>query len=232
MNRRTAVIIPAYNEEHTIGDVVRSVDALGKGYDVIVINDNSSDRTSEEASRSGAIVVELPRNLGIGGAVQTGYKYASANGYDACVQVDGDGQHPAYQIPLLLERLFEGGYDMVIGSRFLEDTGYEISVMREVGIKIISFFLKLTTRLTVTDPTSGFRAINRRALELFACQYPQDYPEPESLVLAYKNRFKIVEVPIEMRNRLYGISSITPPRAVYYMAKVLLAMFIDLFKKD
>lgn len=231
MNRRTAVIIPAYNEEHTIGDVVKRVRALGTGYDVIVINDNSSDQTSEKAAREGATIVELPCNLGIGGAVQTGYKYALANNYDACVQVDGDGQHPALRIPQLLGPLFDGGYDMVIGSRFVEDTHYEVSFMRDLGIRIISFFLRATTGLTVKDPTSGFRAINRKALKLFSDQYPQDYPEPESLVFAYKKHFKVLEVPVEMKNRMFGISSITPTLAVYYMGKVLLAMSIDLFKR-
>ncbi|MBA4416499.1 MAG: glycosyl transferase family 2 [Syntrophus sp. (in: bacteria)] len=228
---RTAVIVPAYNEEYTIGDVVKAIKALGEGYDAIVINDNSNDRTSGKASEAGATVIELPCNLGIGGAVQTGYKYAFMNGYDACVQVDGDGQHPAQGIPQLLKPLFEDGYDMVIGSRFVADTDYEISLMRSLGIRIISFFLKITTGMVVKDPTSGFRAINKKAIQLFALQYPQDYPEPESLVFAYKSHFKVLEVPIEMKNRMFGISSITPLLAVYYMGKVLLAMFIDLFKK-
>jgi glycosyltransferase involved in cell wall biosynthesis len=231
MNKRTAVIIPAFNEEHTIGDVVRGVTALGAGFDIIVINDNSSDKTSEKAIEAGAKVVELPFNLGIGGAVQTGYKYALAGGYDACVQVDGDGQHPTQEIPRLIGALFDNGYDIVIGSRFVAKTGYEISLMRDLGIRILSQFLRIATGLVVKDPTSGFRAINGRALRLFANQYPQDYPEPESLVFAYKNQFKIREVPIEMKNRMYGISSITPVFAAYYMGKVLLAMFIDLFKK-
>ena len=231
MNRRTAVIIPAFNEEYTIEDVVRGVKALGPGYDVIVINDHSSDRTSERAERGGAVVIELPCNLGIGGAVQTGYKYALVKGYDACVQVDGDGQHPTEEISLLVDSLFDGGFDIVIGSRFVEETNYEISFMRDVGIRIISSFLRMTTGLTVKDPTSGFRAINRKALGLFADQYPQDYPEPESLVFAHKKKFKVMEVPIRMKNRMFGISSITPALAAYYMAKVLLAMFIDLFKK-
>ncbi|MDR2019004.1 MAG: glycosyltransferase family 2 protein [Syntrophobacterales bacterium] len=231
MNRRTAVIIPAYNEEYTIGDVVRGVKMLGVGYDVIVVNDNSSDKTSEKAKEEGAKVVELSYNLGIGGAVQTGYKYALAGGYDACVQVDGDGQHPTQEIVRLVEALFENGYDMVIGSRFVEDTDYQVSFMRDMGIKILSFFLRMTTGLVVKDPTSGFRAINRKALTLFSSQYPQDYPEPESLVFARKRRFKIKEVPVKMKSRTHGMSSITPLLAAYYMGKVLLAMFIALFKK-
>lgn len=140
MSRRTAVIIPAYNEEHTIGDVVKAVKSLGPGYDVIVINDNSSDNTHLKAREAGATVVELPCNLGIGGAVQTGFKYALSHGYDACIQVDGDGQHPAGEIPRLIEPLFEEGYDMVIGSRFIDKTGYEITFMRGLGIRILSLF--------------------------------------------------------------------------------------------
>ncbi len=231
MDKRIAVIIPAYNEELSIAAVVKSVLDLGKGYHVVVVNDASKDATSQEARAAGATVIDLPFNLGIGGAVQTGYKYARAGGYDAAVQVDGDGQHPPDGIPSLLVPLFEGGYDIVVGSRFVETTGYRISLMRGLGIRILWLFLKVTTGLTVTDPTSGFRAINRKAIELFAEDYPQDYPEPESLVSACKHNFKVTEVPVAMSARMYGSSSITPARAAYYMVKVLLAMFIDLFKR-
>jgi glycosyltransferase involved in cell wall biosynthesis len=231
MGRRVAVIVPAYNEEYSIGDVVESIKALGEGYDPVVINDNSSDKTFEMAVKAGATVIRLPSNLGIGGAVQTGYKYAFMNNYDACVQVDGDGQHPEYLIPGLINHLFNDGYDIVIGSRFVESTNYDISLMRGIGIRIISAFIRATTGMTVKDPTSGFRAINRKVMEFFSVQYPQDYPEPESLVFAHKCRFKVLEVPAKMRNRMFGTSSITPSLAVYYMVKVLLAMFIDLFKK-
>jgi glycosyltransferase involved in cell wall biosynthesis len=231
MDKRIAVIVPAYNEENTIADVVRSIKSLGTAFKAIVINDNSSDRTSEEAVRAGAVVITLPCNLGIGGAVQTGFKYALANGYDACVQADGDGQHPTGEIPRLLEPLFSNGYDMVIGSRFVVNTKYRVSFMRNLGIRIISLFLRCTTGMLVRDTTSGFRAINRKALELFSREYPQDYPEPESLVFAHKYGFRVTEVPIEMTSRMYGASSITPVLAGYYMAKVLLAMFIDLFER-
>jgi glycosyltransferase involved in cell wall biosynthesis len=231
MKKRIAVVIPAYNEEHSIGNVVKGVRELGEGYEAVVINDNSSDRTSEKAASEGAIVIELPYNLGIGGAVQTGFQYAFAKGYDACVQVDGDGQHPTKAIPQLLNPLFEEGYDLVLGSRFVTDTKYQVSFMRDVGIKIISFFLKCITGMAIKDTTSGFRAINRRAMELFSGEYPQDYPEPESLIVAYKHSFKVMEVPVEMNSRMYGKSSITPLLSAYYMIKVLIAMFIDFFKK-
>lgn len=231
MDKRIAVIVPAFNEEKTIGSVVQSIRRLGKGYDAIVVNDSSIDRTAEVAEEEGAIVIGLPYNLGIGGAVQTGFKYALLNHYDACVQADGDGQHPIPEIPQLLRPLFEEGYDLVVGSRFIADTDYDISFMRNVGRKVISVFLRVAAGMCVKDPTSGFRAISKKAVTVFAGEYPQDYPEPEALIFAHKYGFRVKEVPIGMHNRMYGASSITPMKAGYYMAKVLLAMFIDLFKK-
>ena len=230
MDKSVAVIIPAYNEEKTIAGVVRGVRELGQRYQVIVVNDSSRDNTTRNAEAEGAIVVELPVNLGIGGAVQTGFKYAFDHGFDACVQVDGDGQHRPEDIPGLVDRLFGEDLDMVIGSRFLGGD-YRVPFMRALGIRVISWFLRLTTGLTVRDTTSGFRAINRRVTEFFSKYYPQDYPEPESLLVARLKGFKVGEVPVDMRYREFGISSITPILAVYYMTKVLLAMFIDLFRE-
>ncbi|MGD0231584.1 MAG: glycosyltransferase family 2 protein [Syntrophorhabdales bacterium] len=228
--RRIAVIIPAYNEEKTIGRVIRGVKDLGDGYDVIVVNDCSRDNTTRNAEREGATVIELPVNLGIGGAVQTGLKYASACGFDACVQVDGDGQHPPHEIPKLIEPLFGQGLDMVVGSRFLGGT-YKVPFMRALGIRLIALFLKISTGVGFRDTTSGFRALSRPVMEFFAVHYPQDYPEPESLLIAHLKRFKVAEVPVDMNYREHGMSSITPFRAAYYMTKVLLAMLIDLFKE-
>lgn len=230
MNRRIAVIVPAYNEEHTISSVVRGIQELGKGYRVIVVNDCSKDNTGEYARREGATVIELPVNLGIGGAVQTGFKYALQHGFDACVQVDGDGQHPPHQIPKLIDPLFNERFDMVIGSRFF-NTDYKVPFARGFGIRVISLFLRASTGMTVKDTTSGFRAINRQVMRFFSIHYPQDYPEPESLLLVYLKKFKVTEVPVSMNYREHGISSITPLRSGYYMIKVLLAMFIGLFKK-
>ncbi len=230
MDKRVAVIIPAYNEEKTIAGVIRGVRELGERYQVIVVNDSSRDNTTRNAEAEGAIVVELPVNLGIGGAVQTGFKYAFDHGFDACVQVDGDGQHRPEDIPGLVDRLFGEDLDMVIGSRFLGGD-YRVPFMRALGIRVISWFLRLTTGLTVRDTTSGFRAINRRVTEFFSKYYPQDYPEPESLLVMRLKGFKVGEVPVDMRYREFGISSITPILAVYYMTKVLLAMFIDLFRE-
>jgi glycosyltransferase involved in cell wall biosynthesis len=230
MNRRIAVIIPAYNEEKTITDVVKGVIALGSGYHPIVINDSSKDSTTAQAERAGAVVIELPFNLGIGGAVQTGFKYAVDHGYDACIQVDGDGQHPPHLIPVVIEPLFSDKLDVVVGSRLL-GSEYKIPIMRAFGIKAFSLFLRLFCGITVRDTTSGFRAFNIRSAEFCAKWYPQDYPEPESLLLVHMKGFKIGEVPVEMSRREYGVSSITPMRSVYYMTKVLMSMFIDLFKR-
>lgn len=230
MDRRVAVIIPAYNEEKTIAGVIRGVRKLGENYQVVVINDSSRDDTTKNAEAEGAIVVELPVNLGIGGAVQTGFKYAFDHGFDACVQVDGDGQHPPRDIPILVERLFGGDLDIVVGSRFL-GSAYRVPFMRALGIKVISIFLRVTTGMAVRDTTSGFRAIDRRAMDFFSKHYPQDYPEPESLLLAHLKGFRVGEVSVDMRYREYGMSSITPFRAAYYMTKVILAMFIDLFRE-
>jgi glycosyltransferase involved in cell wall biosynthesis len=230
MDRQVAVVIPAYNEEKSIAAVIRGVRALGAGYHVVVINDSSRDGTTRNAEAEGAVVIELPVNLGIGGAVQTGFKYAFEHGFDAAVQVDGDGQHPPDQIPLLVEPLFGGGIDIMVGSRFL-GSDYRVTFMRGLGIKLISLFLRVFTGMSVRDATSGFRAVNRGVMGFFARTYPQDYPEPESLLLAFLKGFKVAEVPVRMNYRKYGTSSITPFRAAYYMTKVLLAMFIDLFRE-
>lgn len=231
MNKRIAVIIPAYNEEETVGEVVQGVKALGQDFDVVVINDRSRDSTAQSAEAAGARVIELPYNLGIGGAVQTGFKYGVMNGYDGCVQVDGDGQHPPAEIMRLIEPLFTEGYDIVIGSRFMGQRIYRVPFLRSTGIRIISIFLRIVTGMVIKDTTSGFRALNKEAMAFFATEYPQDYPEPESLLFAYKKNFRVKEVSVEMKDREHGISSITPFRAVYYMTKVLLAMSVDLFRK-
>jgi glycosyltransferase involved in cell wall biosynthesis len=232
MNKRIAVIIPAFNEEKSIAGVVRSVRSLpGFVYDPIVINDNSTDQTLQEAALAGAVVINLPCQLGIGGAVQTGFKYALEKQYDVCVQTDGDGQHLASEIPKLIKPILSEGFDLVVGSRFFSDTDYETSFMRGLGITIISLFLRVTTGIRVKDTTSGFRAASRRAFTFFSSEYPQDYPEPESLVYAYQKKFRVAEVSTRMIDREYGQSSITPFRAMYYMTKVLLAMFVDLFRK-
>lgn len=225
------VIIPAYNEEGSVGKVVEEVKQYLPGADTLVVNDGSTDLTSEKAGASGAIVLNLPFNLGIGGAMQAGYKYAFEKGFEIAIQVDGDGQHDPKEIPKLLKALEGKEVDMVIGSRFIGDSEFKSSMMRRVGITIFSKGISLIVGQKITDPTSGFRAANRKAIQLFAFDYPQDYPEPEVLVLLHQCGLKIAEVPIGMSKRYAGESSITKLRSIYYMVKVLLAIFVDCFKK-
>jgi hypothetical protein len=225
------VIIPAYNEEGSVEKVVEEVHTHIPQVEVLVVNDGSTDKTLERARTAGANVLDLPFNLGIGGAMQAGYKYAFEKGYEIAIQVDGDGQHDPKEIPKLLKALGEKEVDMVIGSRFIGDSKFKSSMMRRVGISIFSKVISLIVGQKITDPTSGFRAGNRRAIQLFAFDYPQDYPEPEVLVLLHQCGLKMAEVPIVMNERYAGESSITKIRSIYYMVKVLLAIFVDCFKK-
>jgi glycosyltransferase involved in cell wall biosynthesis len=229
--QKILVIIPALNEEGSVGKVVKEVKEHLPQIDILVVNDGSSDPTSEKAKEAGAVVLDLPFNLGIGGAMQAGYKYAFEKGYEIAIQVDGDGQHDPKEIPKLLRALEEKEVDMVIGTRFIGDSEFKSSMMRRVGISIFSRVISLIVGQKITDPTSGFRAVNRKAIQLFAFDYPQDYPEPEVFVLLYKCGLKVAEVPIGMSKRYAGESSITKLRSIYYMVKVLLAIFVDCFKK-
>jgi glycosyltransferase involved in cell wall biosynthesis len=225
------VIVPAYNEEGSVGRVVEEVRNRFPQVDTIVVDDGSTDRTSEIAKSKGAVALDLPFNLGIGGAMQAGYQYAYEKGYDIAIQVDGDGQHDPKEIGKLLRALEEKKVDMVIGSRFIGDSGYKSSTMRRVGISIFSQVISMIVRQKITDPTSGFRASNRKAIQLFASNYPQDYPEPEVVILLHQCHLKIGEVPVGMSERYSGESSITKIMSIYYMVKVLLAIFVDCFKK-
>ena len=225
------VIIPAYNEEGSVGKVVEEVHTHLPRVEVLVVNDGSSDLTSEIAQSKGAIVLDLPFNLGIGGAMQSGYKYAYEKGYDIAIQVDGDGQHDSREIPKLLHVLDEEKADVVIGSRFTGDSEYKASMMRRVGILVLSKAISMIVGEKLTDPTSGFRAANRRAIQLFSVNYPQDYPEPEAMVLLHQCGLKMKEIPVRINQRYSGESSITRIRSIYYMVKVLLAIFVDCFKK-
>ena len=229
--KKIIVIIPAFNEEGSIGKVVEEVKTQLPGMDVLVVNDGSSDLTSEIAQSKGAIVLDLPFNLGIGGAMQAGYKYAYEKGYDIAIQVDGDGQHDPREISKLLRALGEGNVDVAMGSRFIGDSEYKASVMRRLGILILSKAISMIVREKLTDPTSGFRAANRRAIQLFSVNYPQDYPEPEAMVLLHQCGLKMKEIPVKINQRYSGESSITKIRSIYYMVKVLLAIFVDCFKK-
>jgi glycosyltransferase involved in cell wall biosynthesis len=228
---RRMAIVPALNEGQTIASVVAEIRAVDPGLEILVIDDGSTDDTLAEARRAGALVARLPYNVGIGGAVQTGYQYARDHGFQVAVQVDGDGQHDPADLAQLLEPISADRADMVVGSRFLEAGEYRPSFARKLGIRLLARVVSLLVRQRMTDPTSGFRAVNRRGIVLFAAEYPHDYPEAEANVVAYRRRLRVVEVPVAMRERAAGRSSINAPSSLYYMVKVTLALFITLFRR-
>ena len=233
MKNRVLLIIPAYNEEKNILNVYNEILNYNKknktNYDVIVINDGSKDLTSKVCHDNNIPVIDLVRNLGIGGAVQTGYKYAKENNYDIAVQFDGDGQHDISYIKSMLEPLLNNEADMVIGSRFCEkdNDGFLSSGMRRLGIKLISFFIKLKTRKKIYDTTSGFRAINKSLINRFSLYYPLEYPEPISTVDILCNNYKVKEVSVKMKERMEGKSSIHSWKNIYYMVNVLLTIMLS-----
>lgn len=225
---RIAAIIPAYNEEKAIAAVVADINRTAKEQqlliDAIVVNDCSKDATSEVISKINCIALNLPVNLGIGGAVQTGFKYAFENGYDYAIQVDGDGQHPASEVPVILKKAQEENADVVVGSRFISKDGFQSSALRRFGINYFKWLNKILVGVTVNDSTSGFRLINKKVLSLVSEYYPDEYPEPEAIILYSLNNFKIVEVQVSMKERQGGVSSIGALSSVYYMFKVTLAI--------
>jgi glycosyltransferase involved in cell wall biosynthesis len=231
-NSRHLAVVPAYNEEATVGRVVRTIRENAPDFDVLVVDDGSTDRTGPIAETAGAGVLRHPFNLGIGGAVQSGFLYAQDNGYDFMVQVDGDGQHDAGEIGRLREVMrSEPGIDMVCGSRFLSDEhDYPAPVSRRTGIHVFAFILSRIVGQRVSDPTSGFRLYNRRAIGLFAHDYPHDYPEVEAVLMLHFHRLRMREIPVRMFLRGGGVSSISSGKSVYYMVKVLLAIFIGLVR--
>ena len=224
------VIIPAFNEEKNLPNVLSELKEYDPSLSIVVVDDGSTDRTAQVARKLHVNVLELPFNLGIGGAVQTGLKYACKNGFEIAIQVDADGQHIASEIEKLLGALQEG-YDVVIGSRFIEESNYHSSLMRNVGIKIIALVNSFILGKKITDNTSGFRAFNRRAISFLSRHYPVDYPEPETIIILGRSGFRMKEVPVKMRQRLSGESSIGTIASIYFMIKVLLAIFIDIFKQ-
>lgn len=221
------IIIPAYNESESIQKTVEEIKKNAAEFDYVVINDCSVDKTRDICEKNGYNVVNLPINLGIGGAVQTGYKYGIKYGYDLAVQVDGDGQHDPRFLSKMSEYLLETGADMVIGSRFIEKEGFQSSGARRAGIKYFTFLIRLLTGKIVTDPTSGLRMVNRDIMEMFAQDYPKDYPEPESVVAVLRRGKKVKEIPVIMRERNGGVSSISLKKSIYYMIKVSLAILIE-----
>jgi glycosyltransferase involved in cell wall biosynthesis len=226
------VLIPAYNEADTVAAVVGAVHEHAPYCDVLVVNDGSRDATSNEARAAGADVIELPFNLGIGGAVQAGFVYAKENGYRWMVQVDGDGQHEPQDIARLVAVMdADPTVDMACGSRFLVPGEYLPPISRRTGIHLFAFLLRRILRQPITDPTSGFRLYNRRAIELFSTDYPHDYPEVEAVLMLHTHRLRMVEVPVRMFERGGGRSSISSGKSLYYMIKVLLALFVGLLRR-
>jgi glycosyltransferase involved in cell wall biosynthesis len=230
---RRVAIVPALNEELTVTRVIDELRAFDPGLVVVVVDDGSLDRTAEVAAARGAVVLRLPFNLGIGGAVQTGFRFAYEHGFDIAVRVDGDGQHDPSQLARILEPVLRGEADIAVGSRFAaEEGGYRSSRSRRVGIRLLAWIVSRISGQRVTDTTSGFQVLNRRGIALFARDYPHDYPEVEATVMVFRHRLRLVEVPVAMRERGSGSSSITALRSIYYMVKVLLAIFVGLFRRN
>ena len=224
--KKVLIIIPAYNEEENIGRVVRQMIDMAPQYDYLVVNDGSSDGTIDICRRENFSYLDLPINMGIGGAVQAGYVYAEKNGYDIAVQMDGDGQHDIAYLDRLLDPILKNEADIAIGSRFIEKEGFQSTAGRRMGINILSGLIWITTGKKIMDVTSGYRAVNRRFITIYSNDYPADYPEPEAIVAAIMHRGRIKEVPVKMHAREGGTSSITLKKSVYYMIKVSLAILI------
>lgn len=225
------VIIPAYNESASIVNTIKDVTDNAPGFDYIVVNDCSKDDTKKICEENDINYLNLPINLGIGGAVQSGYMYALRKGYDIAVQFDGDGQHSAKYLEAMADKLVADNLDMVIGSRYINKEGFQSSFMRRVGIKFFYLLIKLLTGKKITDPTSGMRMINRDTIREFAEDYPKDYPEPESVVSIICRGRNVAEVPVVMNERSEGVSSISARKSVYYMIKVTIAILIARLRK-
>ncbi len=246
------VILPAFNESGNIEKTVCELQKLSFAFDILVVDDGSCDQTAHHAAGAGANVVVLPFNLGIGAAVQTGFLYAQSHGYDFAAQVDGDGQHDAEYLKVILDPVLNGQADIVVGSRFMTEqraaasaamsspsgrgvdrqSGWRSSAIRRVGIHFFAWLISGLTGFRVTDPTSGFRAFNAKAIKIFCQHYPQDFPEPESIVIAKRFGLRLIEVPVLMRKRVHGHSSIRYFKTLYYMIKVTVAILLDMLKKD
>lgn len=223
---KTLVIIPAYNEAENIVHTVESLKAACPEVDYIIVNDCSSDATEQVCESHGFAYLSLPINLGIGGGMQTGYRYAAEHDYDIAIQMDGDGQHNAEYIRDLIAPIERGEAELVIGSRFINKEGFQTSGMRRAGIGVLNTVLRIFGRVRITDATSGFRAASKGVIAFFAQNYAQDYPEPESIIAVNANGFRVKEVPVVMNERTAGVSSISPWKSVYYMIKVTLAIVI------
>lgn len=225
------VIIPAYNESASIKKTVLEIKKHAPEFDYIIINDCSTDNTEEICRKNNFSMISLPINLGIGGAVQTGYQYALRNNYDMAVQVDGDGQHDPSFLNTMANHLENNKLDMVIGSRFIEKQGFQSSSIRRFGIRYFTLLIKFFTGKVITDPTSGLRMVGHSVIKIFANSYPIDYPEPESVITVLRRGKSVEEIPVLMRGRESGVSSISPIKSIYYMIKVSLAIFMERFRK-
>jgi glycosyltransferase involved in cell wall biosynthesis len=230
-DKKVLIIVPAYNEENAIGFLIKEIKKLHPSYPIVVINDGSSDNTAEAADSAGAYAVSLPFNLGIGGAVQTAFKIAHDLGFDATIQIDGDAQHDPRYLKDVLEPVLAGKLDLCIGSRFIKKTGFKSTVYRRVGINFFASLLRVLTGVNLTDPTSGFRATSKKLIADFAHYYPVDFPEPEAIKVAKRLGAKIGEVPVNMRKRLGGKSSLNYLSMIYYMIKVTFAILLDTLRK-
>lgn len=232
MTQKILIIIPAYQEEANIAATIREVRKKYHRADVLVVDDGSLDQTRREAEKEKALVVSLPFNLGIGAAVQTGFQYAKNYEYDVAVQVDGDLQHDPAFLDVLVQPVLDGHFDMTIGSRFIPPyLGYQSSFIRRIGIHFFAHLISFLTQYKVTDPTSGFRAFNKKMIGIFADNYPQDFPEPEAIVVAGAYNARVQEIPVIMRKRTGGSSSIRYLKTFYYMLKVTLAILLDKIKR-
>lgn len=225
------VIIPAYNEEESIVNTVRDIRENAKEFDYIIINDCSKDNTLKICRENGLNVLDLPVNLGIGGAVQTGYMYAYKHGYELAVQFDGDGQHEARYLNEMAEIMQRENVDMLIGSRFINNEGFQSSGIRRMGINFFASLMKILFGQRISDSTSGMRMCNRKVMKNFIDDYPRDYPEPESVVAVLRRKMKVEEIPVIMKERTGGVSSISMKKSVYYMIKVTLAILIERIRK-
>ncbi|MGL5260359.1 MAG: glycosyltransferase family 2 protein [Lachnospiraceae bacterium] len=223
---KVLIIIPAYNEADSIERVIDRIEKEYSQYDYVIVNDGSVDKTEEICRKRGYHYIDLPLNLGIGGAVQTGYRFALKNHYDIAVQMDGDGQHDIAYLEKVITPIIEKKANIVIGSRFIEKDGFQSSAVRRIGIQFLSCLIHLVTFRKIKDVTSGFRAVDKKFIEIYATDYPADYPEPEAIVAAYMHRAVIAEVPVLMKEREEGTSSISLKRSVYYMVKVTIAILI------
>ncbi len=225
------IIVPAYNEAQSIAYVLTELQKKVSGADIVVIDDGSMDNTSSIARTLGGVqVIVLPHNLGIGGAVQTGYKFAKEGDYSIAVQVDGDGQHPADQVEKLVAAIRRNEADVVIGSRYLVGNDEEKDFFRRLAKNLLSIAISFLIKQKITDSSSGLRAVNKKAIYSLAHSYPRDYPEPESIVLLAREGFRIKEIPVRMQERFAGKSSINQLKGIYYLVKVMLCIFVDMFK--